>query len=398
MTVTEEKTKHSAEATQVKDAETFMAAAKREQPQKRLRDTAGAKMLHFFTYYVMGFVANSSLSLVFTYLLNPQPKVKAFREKTLEKVGNIFNGKDGKPNGALKYVADGLRSTVEILFMTVAGFTMTTLMTPLVTHKDKIAYRINKLLGKDTDILPDDMKPRKKPETLEELVEDRLCREVKRGYSAGDLWKGRVTSLLVPIFGDMGLNFANRKLEENGRQSLDTLAWRSGQKAYKQLEKTNGWLKKYTNFFKKNGAGIEDIKENLKEHYTRLENTERKYGNSAPGRLNEDSMIISEQTRIIGKEWGWTFINSIFVDKLTKWFHDRRVHKQEEKAVNRLREEHVLAENQAVLIADDGKVAIRTGEGTALQPGDKGRNIYPAHKRSHREFAQRKPQEAAVGV
>lgn len=322
-------------------------------PEKKIADTWGGKIVNFFTFYVVGFVLNSTLSLGITYGLNPRPEVKTFKDRATEVLTHTFGGTNTEK------VSDNLRSGIEIGFMFIAGIIATTLMTPLTRYSENIGYKINQVIGKDTDILPEEMRPVPEAQTIGQHIEQQIESRVKK-HSASDLWKSRVVSMAGVMGGDYLINNLSRSLEKDGKQSVDTLSWRAGMQLYKILPEK--LVTRWNKWFSEHGASIGDIKKNMAEHFSRLQNTELKYGNSQNGIPNTNSMVLGEQGRLVIKELAWTLTLALFVDKLTGWFKKDRLHHQRHNAIAELQQEGMIPEGYSVKAHHHG-VEIKTEPG-----------------------------------
>ena len=307
--------------------------------EKKMADTLGGKIANFFTFYVVGFVANSALSLGITYGLNPRPEVKQLKDNIANTVIKVAGDANHDK------VNDSIRSSVEIAFMFIAGIIATTVMTPLTRYNEQIAHKINTIMGKDQDVLPEEMKPLPKPETIEQKIEQEIDKKIKK-HSASDLWKSRIVSMVAVMGGDYLLNRSSRYLEAHDKPSVDTASWRAGMQLYKVLPEkvVAGWNK----WFSQHGASIKDVEANMSEHFGRLQNTELKHGNSPSGVANENSMVVAEQARLVTKEVGWTLTLALFVDRLTEWFHKDRIKNERSKAIEVLKKEGVIPEGYKV--------------------------------------------------
>ena len=118
--------------------------------QKDFHKTIGAKLTQFLIYGVLGFGANSGLSVGITYFLMPKEWWKRPKNGLANAMQWIFRSAE-----------DPLRAsnrTLEIGMMMVAGTALTACMAPLVERRDKIAHWINRKLDKDTDVIPDHLK------------------------------------------------------------------------------------------------------------------------------------------------------------------------------------------------------------------------------------------------
>lgn len=309
-------------------------------PQKDIHKTAGGKITDFFIYQVLGFGGNASASVAMTYWINPKPEAKRVKESISKGASKLF--KNVAPERSVNAVT-------EILFMLISGTALTAVMAPLVNRRDKIAYWMNQKLGKDTDVLPEHMQTHNAPLTLEDKVEQELKKRVTYGQTSGDLWKARWTAIWVPLVGDPALSKLNDRLEEKGKLSTDSLSWKAGQHLYdKGLSKSA--VQKLGNFFKKHGASIEHMRANNPVVYNNLlkyENQHEDYnqkilGKTATPAEREDRMMIADQTRLLGKEVGWTLVLSEIVEHLTSTFQNNRIRKQEQKAIAAMQKEGII--------------------------------------------------------
>lgn len=330
-------------------------------PQKDMSKTFGGKITDFIIYQGLGFVGNSSVSVGITYFLNSKPGVEKFRKSAHNKAQKVF--KDFLPHEA---IGNG----VEIGFMLVAGTILTAVMAPLVNRREKIAYWINQKFGKDTDVLPENMRQYNDPKTLEDKIELELKKRVNYSQTSRDLWKARWTGIWIPVFGDMALGkwSAKRESENPPKWSIDTLSWKAGQHLYDKAL-PQGVIEKMGNFFKKHKAGIRDIEEKNPEIFRRLSKSEQFHDNfnqrmlgqpKAEQHVKDDRMMIADQTRLLGKEIGWTYILSGIIERLTCRFQQQRIHKQELKAIANLREEGVIPAGVVVKTDRQGHVKLST--------------------------------------
>ncbi|HEU5048017.1 MAG TPA: hypothetical protein VFT64_09285 [Rickettsiales bacterium] len=325
-------------------------------PKKSIENTIGGRITNFLNFYVIGFGLNSSLSLGITYGMNPRPGVKKFKENIVQAIEKTFGGTN-KTN-----LTDSIRSSVEISFMMIAGMIATTIMTPLVKHREEIAYKINKMLKKDTDILPESMHKDPEPRSIEEKIELEIHKRVKN-HSAWDLWGARFATLGAIFAGDYLVNRSSRILEARDKPSVDTLSWKLGTKIYDVIPQK--WSAGWNHWFSSHGASLNDIKTGMADHFGRLE----KHGNP-DGSFNEDRTVVAEQTRLVTKELGWTLILSGFVDKLTSSFRESRIARQEEKVLKDIMKDGLVPEGYKVVMDNSTRVRLeRTGpEATGAQP------------------------------
>lgn len=336
-------------------------------PQKDIHKTTGGKITDFFIYKVLGFGGNSALSVGVTYWINPKPQVENFRAKAKEGAQKLF-----KSAGTKEMVGNGM----DIGFMLIAGTVLTSIMAPLVNRRDKIAYWVNQKLGKDTDVLPEHMQTHNAPLTLEDKVEQELKKRVTYGQTSGDLWKARWTAVTVPLFGDMALGKMSAKREAEGKESVDTLSWRAGQHLYDKVLPPEQ-IKSMGSFFRKHKAGIEDIRANNKDIYERLERSEKQHDlnnqkihgvSPASKEVSEDRMMIADQTRLLGKEVGWTLVLSEIVEHLTSTFQNKRIQKQERKAIAAMREEGLIPAGVHATMTDGHVTLTKTKDYKEPQP------------------------------
>lgn len=333
-------------------------------PQKDIHKTAGGKVTDFFIYNVLGFAANAAVSIGITYGINPRPGVKRAKESVTNNIRKLF--KDAAPER-------GINSAVEIGIMLIAGTVLTAAMAPLVTRRDRIAYWINQKLGRDTDVLPEHLRTHNAPLTLEDKIEQELKKRVKYGETSGDLWKGRWSAVMVPLFGDPLLSIWNNKREAKGKWSTDSLSWKAGQQLYdKALPKT--LVHKLSSFFSSHGASIEEMHTNNPVIFNNLENYEKLHeerNQKILGKLpvspaeREDRMMIADQTRLLGKEVAWTFVLAQIVEKLTCSFQKRRITKEENKALAKMREEGIIPVGIHAVTDDEGHVILTKTKGYA---------------------------------
>lgn len=316
-------------------------------PEKDIRKTSGWKLVTAAVFYGIGFIFNSTLSLFITYFLNPLKSVANIKEGAtaflVKNVGRVLK------NVSHVKVLDSMRSGVEISFMMIAGTVATLIMTPLVHRHGKMAHKVNQWLGKDQHVLPDEMKPVPEPKTLEDKIEQEIDKRVNIKHGAGDLWKARIISMLLCLGGDWAVNKSSRILEGAGQPSVDTLSWRMGQKLYGVLPEKA--VKSWVGFFSRHGASIEKIEANMKDHFQRLKNTEITFG-AHGGPVNADRMVISEQTRLITKELGWTLIVAVWVGEFLRLFHKRRLKKERQEAIAELTREGLVPEGYKVVLGE----------------------------------------------
>lgn len=323
-----------------------------ESLNKDISKTIGGRLTNWFIDWGIGFFGNSGLSLYMTYHFNPHPKVKQFREKTLNAIGNAFKVREG---GSIGMIGSGIRSCVEMCFQLLSGSIATLAMTPLVSRREKIAYGVNKMLGRDTDVLPSDNMTLPEPKTVEEKLIREVDTRVNHKQTWGDLWKARVISMAAIILGDQVYNWGNIRLEEAGHQSPDTLIFRSGQKIYETFPKasraTGEWLENHA-------AGMSDIRKNTPDHYKRLEAVETRYGNTTQETVNSNRIAVTEAGRILSKELGWTFVSADAVKNGTQYFHDTRVLKEKAKAIKTLKHQGLIPAGYEIGLTPDGRVIV----------------------------------------
>lgn len=340
------------------DGKNVASATPPSPPQKHIKDTVGAKIVNFFTFYVVGFFANVSMSLFITYGLNPRPSVKAAKERIAKGIAGLA-GKDEAGSGIL----DSVRSGIEISFMMIAGTIAAGIMTPMLKYRDQLSYKINKMLGKDTDVLPDNLKKLPEPRTAEERIQREIDSKVHRNNaSISALWLSRFGVVGSILAGDALVNRGNRMLESHKLPSVDTLSWASGKQLYKLMPKKA--VAAWDNWFTKHGAGLRDIKHSSPEHYARLEE------HGKVGR-DDSSMVISEQTRLVIKEVGWSYVAASFVESMTNFFRDKIVDRQIKKGIQSATDKGLVPEGHRVVVDKHGKVSLDKVESKehALEPG-----------------------------
>jgi len=237
-----------------------------------------------------------------------------------------------------------------------------------VNRREQIAYKINQLFGKDKDVVPENQRQYGNPTTLEDKVELELKKRVNYTQTSRDLWKARWTGIWIPVFGDMGLGNWSAKREAQGKWSIDTISWKAGQHLYDHVLPSET-IKKMGDFFKKHKAGIKDIQEKNPANYARLNAAEKFHEDfnqkmlgqkPASEAVRDDRMMIADQTRLLGKEIGWTYILSGIVENLTKRFQSQRIHKQELRAIAKMREEGIIPAGVVVHTDRDGHVKVTT--------------------------------------
>jgi len=367
---------------------------------KNINETFGGKVMHWMTYYGVGFVANGILSLGITYYLNPRKSVRDFKARatgfiTRHPIKTEEDLKLLEQHPAMKKTLDSFRSAVEITFQFISGSIMTVFMMPLMKYKDNLAYKCNQLFGRDKEVVPECLQPEKTPTSQAEALEIELNKRVHRDRSNADLWKSRIILMFTILGGDFLYNRGNRKLEEHNLISGDTVTWAAGMKLNKILPKSvsDPWV----NFFQNHGASVDLIRENVPDHFGRIERMERKYGSSPAGApvegLNTNSMVLGEQTRLITKEWGWTLFMASFLDKLTGRFQRNRIGREQEKAIASLRREGKLTDDFDVVATVDHKLHV-----TRKEPAEKSFAAAVGEKRSFTDRAAKSETPMTVGA
>jgi hypothetical protein len=335
-----------------------------DKPRKSIHDTLGSKLTHFLIYYVLGFAANSALSVGITYYVMPRDRVKTAKDAMAEGIKGVFkNSKDPK-RAALQ--------TIEILIMMVAGTILTACMAPLVNHREQIAHWINKKIGRDADVLPDDQKKLPAPRTLEERIEQEITKRVNKHHTSNDLWKARWTGLTVPLVGNFILSNWNSKrenvprinpatgLKDNWRYekwSVDTKVWEAGGKFYDKVLSKKSWVNKLSNFLEGHGAGIKDMERNAPESFNVLKAIEDPHNT---GVINKSRVMVAEQGRMLTKEVGWTIILAGIIDMLVGAFYKHRVKKEQQKAIADLTKEGFVPDGYKIVL-DEGVKLERVG-------------------------------------
>lgn len=328
--------------------------------RKHIMDSWGGKWVKGFVWYGLGFIGNSAASVGITYYVNPKQWAKNIRGGASSwlnhKISRVTGVRKGEETGLAKYVSDGVRSGLEILFMMISGTIVTLIMTPLVIKQEKIAYRLNQWFQKDTDILPESMIKKPEPVTIEEKIIAEVNKRVNKEQSGTDLWKSRFASMGAVIVGDQIVNATNRKLENINLPSLDTAIWRGGQQLYRILPRkiTDAQAR----WFDAHGAGMKDIKASMKDQFDRLEGMEKTAPGSDGRTLNEPRMVVTEQSRLLTKEVGWTFILARWVDKWTEGFRRRRVQRQTLTALDKMQKQGFIPHGYEALLEPDGKVTV----------------------------------------
>jgi len=331
-------------------------------PQKDIHKTTGGRIVNTGIYYGLGWLANSALALFFTYGLNPRKEVKVGKEKATDFIVKKILRNEASHGKTL----DSVRSTVEMLFMLISGTVLTGVMTPLVKRRGKMAHSVNQWLGnKDKNVLPDDLIQQPEPKTLEDKINQEIHKRVNRKHSTGDLWKARGIGMGLVIGGDFAVNRLSRTLENHGHQSVDTLAWRLGQKIHDHLQiKAPKVLNKWIEFFEKHGAKFSDVRTNMKDHFDRLEKTEKEFGTKGLTKPVESRMVISEQTRLITKEAGWTMVMALMLHQMVKGFNKRRVKKEEAAAIAEATKQGFVPEGYKVVLDEGVKLERIDGKDT----------------------------------
>jgi hypothetical protein len=316
----------------------------KEKPQKDIHKTIGGRIVDVFIYYVIGFVGNSGLSLALTYGANPRPEVKKAKETIARSVARLF--KNAHPAKAL----DGARTLVETSFMVCSGFLTTGLMMPLLAHREKIAYKINQLLNTDTEVLPDEMKDKKVPVTLQDKVNQKIDRRVNKKQNGWDLWPARFIGVAVCLVGDTILNTMDRALEAGGKYSITTLSWLGGQKLFGKLPEK--WPAKINGWFSRHGASLEGLKENSHDHFLRLEKAETEFAAKLGTPVNLDRMVVAEQSRLFIKEVGWTLAVAWMVRRMTTMFRNHRVTKQQHQAIAEMQRDGTIPAGSKIALGE----------------------------------------------
>jgi len=312
--------------------------------QKNISETPGGKITNFFIFYVMGWVANAVLSLLIAYNLNPRDNVKRAKDRMANALARGFGGTPGKNT------VDGIRSAVEITFLMISGTLVTVVMTPLLKYYGQISHRINRMLGKDIDVLPEEMKKLPEPRTAEERIQQEIQKRVNKGNAGiAALWLSRIGMTGAILAGDGVVNRGSRILESKNLPSVDTLSWNLGRQVYKIMPKslTDRWA----SWFERHDASIDKIKVNMADHFDRLEEH---------GKVDNDnnSMVIAEQTRIVIKEVGWSFTMAKFMEVLTGSVREKLIGKQIKKAIDEVTREGLVPEGHRVIVGKDGSVSL----------------------------------------
>lgn len=312
---------------------------------KNINQTIGGKISNFFTFYVIGFFLNVAMSLFITYGANPRPGVKDFKERVAKSIAGLF----GKSEAGASTL-DGVRSAIEISFMMIAGTIAAGIMTPLLKYHENIAYKLNKMLGKDTEVVPDKLQKLPEPKTVEERIQREIDNRVKKdNNSIIALWLSRFSVVGGILAGDGVVNRTNRMLENGNLPSIDTLSWGVGKQLYKVMPKkaVEGW----DHWFDSHGAGLKDIKASSPEHYARLQEH---------GKVGDDnsSMVISEQSRLVIKEMGWSYVAANFVERLTNYFREKLTDRQVQRAIKAVTDDGLVPEGHRVIVDKHGKVSL----------------------------------------
>lgn len=342
--------------------------------QKRIEETAGGKITNFTIFYGLGWVLNAAMSILITYGFNPRPGVKTAKDRIAKSIAGIF-GKNEASSGTL----DTVRSAIEINFMMIAGSIAAGIMTPLLKYQGRISHKINKMLGKDVDVLPEEMQKLPEPKTVEERIEQEIKHHTNKGNaSIAALWLSRIGVVVSILIGDAFVNRGNRMLESKNLPSIDTLSWGAGKEVYKIMPKSA--VSKWDNWFRTHGAGLSDIKASSPEHFDRIKTY---------GKVGDDnsSMVISEQTRLLIKEVGWSLVAAKLVDKMTASIRNKLMGRQVEKAINTVTREGLVPDGHRVIVGKDGKVSLDRVEEKPheLEPG------YWAAKEDKAGKAQQQP-------
>lgn len=321
-------------------------------PTKDISKTTGGKLTNWLIDWGIGFFGNGVLSVYVSYYLNPKSYIKDFKQGVLKGISETLNVQNPERQ---EKVSSGIRSGMEMGFQLLSGTIATLLMTPLVSRREKIAYSINKILGKDTDVLPLESVIPPQPKSVEEMIRQQIDQRVNYKQTPGDLWKARVPVMGAIFVGDQIYNWGNIKMEEKNLQSPDTLIFRAGQQIYKAVPETAG---KLNHWFEQHEAGMEDIKKNAPAHYERIKATEVKYGHATPDTLNTDRMAAAEGARLFAKEVGWTFASADSVKHGTEYFRNRRIQKEKLAAIKTLYEQGLIPEGYIVGLTQKGEVIV----------------------------------------
>jgi hypothetical protein len=325
--------------------------------EKNIMDTEGGKKTNKIIHYWLGGVLNFVISIGFTYKLNPHPTTQKVINGTVDGISKQFRGFG---SGAEATV----RSTLEVVYMFAAGIVTTLIITPLITHQQKIAYQINKMLGKDMNVLTDEMKDNISPKTMEDKIEQELRKKVNFKHTAGDLWKMRIIMMAFFLGFDNVVDGGNKGplnklLEGNNLPSMRTLYWSLGMRIGSFFPKRlTGGLEKWLS---DNGAGIEDIKkagENTNnDHYTKLEETAEKLREKGVD-VTKGSMVVGEAIRLALKETTYLSIMTPMMDKGTEYFRKIRVEKMKNTAVAQLKKEGIIPEGYDIIVSETGGVTL----------------------------------------
>jgi|GEM_PF-5305311 len=326
--------------------------------EQKIADTFGGKFMKLFTFFGIGFVGNSTLSLVFTYIFNSRPETKKLREDIIGGISKVA-GVAGDESSSL---GKGIRSAVEMCFMFIAGITVTAIMQPLIHYGDRLAHGINKLLGKDADVLPDELKPLKDPKTVEEKIAQEVGKKIQK-HSPFDLWVSRAISMATVLIGDVVVTQAGLKAEKHNLPSLDTVSWGIGRFLYSIMPKDlsaglNRW-------FANHDASLEDIQKNSPDHYDRLVKNNTQY--SVYKGNNPEEQCTSEQGRLVVKELGWTGFLAVTMEKLTHSLKEWRKDRQLEKAVKELSRQGLIQDGYEVKRVED-KIEVKAPVGKENRP------------------------------
>lgn len=343
---------------------------------RKIKDTIGGKIIHFGLYYGLGFVVNNVLTEAFTYWFNTKEAAKKIRDSATSAIADTFirmppedvhevkpwneqlrarldpslNADEPKKSfGAMArmWLHDQVRSTTEILFMMVAGWTVTLFMGSLAKRQEDIGYWINQKLGKDTDVLTEKMKlERYTPESTQDIIEFEIRKRINESQTGGDIWKARFIGAAIVILGDMALNTIGQIGEKMGKNylSVDYMAARAAQWLCNTGIMPAGVAESLYNFYEKIGAKLEHTKNNQPGNYARLAAIQINHGGdhavTAEEMLAQDlqdvhkhRMVIGEQFRITVKDVGWTFAMAKMLESMAQSFTKSRVIKERRKAI-----------------------------------------------------------------
>jgi len=404
--------------------------------EKPIDKTWGGKIMHAIIYWGFGFVGNSLLSMGITYYLNPKPstkrvkdffvnafcKMRGIKEDEIKGLSDKINTWGGMTKVEREAAGDSfflpqekrgknillnVRSAIEIVFMLISGFVMLCIMAPLSKHQDKLAYKINQMLGKDTEIVPDSLKPQKEPETPEERIQMEFDKRVNRKINFTDMMLTRIPTFFAVILGDNLLNRFNLSRESKGKESLYTAGWRTGLAIERKAPK-EGWIRNRLNgmveFWKNRGSSIDDMKSHMMEHYERLEASALKHNANHPnGPLNETSLVMADQARLLGKEWGWTFIMATSIERISKKFRNWRVKREQANALEEMKAEGIIPQGYETTVKKDGTLDIKAPDAPAAKSFAAGmeprKDAAKPQKRSFIDMSERSTgQEVAVGA